>query len=58
MRSVCPGRWVVLDYLWITMASILAVFAIAKPKDPEGNIVEQDIDVTIGSVRCALGWFT
>ncbi|ETW82115.1 cytochrome P450 monooxygenase 109, partial [Heterobasidion irregulare TC 32-1] len=49
-RRVCPGRWVALDHLWITMASILAVFTIAKPKDPEGNIVEQDIDVTIGSV--------
>ncbi|KAJ4466342.1 cytochrome P450 [Lentinula lateritia] len=29
-RRICPGRHMVIDILWITMASILAVFCIQK----------------------------
>jgi len=39
-RRICPGRHMVMDVLWITMASILSIFTIEKPADAAGNIIE------------------
>ena len=36
-RRICPGRFMALDTMWITIASILAVFDIVKAKDEEGK---------------------
>ncbi|KAI0348399.1 cytochrome P450 [Trametopsis cervina] len=36
-RRICPGRHMAYDSIWITVASVLAVFKLAKAKDAEGN---------------------
>ncbi|KAF8992234.1 cytochrome P450 [Cyathus striatus] len=39
-RRVCPGRYVATSSVWITLASMLAVFDITKPLDKDGKAVE------------------
>ncbi|KAJ6576409.1 cytochrome P450 [Mycena vulgaris] len=39
-RRICPGRHMVMDILWISMASILSVFTIEKSVDANGQIIE------------------
>ncbi|KAI0348408.1 cytochrome P450 [Trametopsis cervina] len=36
-RRICPGRYMAYDSIWITVASVLAVFNLTKAKDAEGN---------------------
>lgn len=40
IRRGCPGRYMAWDILWITIASILAVFEISKPVDEKGQMIE------------------
>jgi len=48
-RRICPGRWLALDTLWITVASVLAVYNISKALDDAGNIIEPNPeDYTLG----------
>ncbi|KAJ7081319.1 hypothetical protein B0H15DRAFT_736723, partial [Mycena belliarum] len=39
-RRSCPGKIMALDTLWIMIASLLAVFDIAKPIGPDGEPIE------------------
>ncbi|THH18678.1 hypothetical protein EW146_g2331, partial [Bondarzewia mesenterica] len=45
-RRVCPGRWLALDSLWITIASVLSVYTVSKPKDANGAEIEPEIEFT------------
>ncbi|THH12717.1 hypothetical protein EW146_g7437 [Bondarzewia mesenterica] len=59
-RRICPGRWLAIDTLWITIASALAVYDVAKPKDENGVVIEQDVQYTSAMIsqpeafRCSL----
>ncbi|KAJ7089521.1 cytochrome P450 [Mycena epipterygia] len=39
-RRVCPGRYMAMDSVWITIASILSVFDITKAVGDDGQIIE------------------
>uniref|UniRef100_A0A8H7XX85 Cytochrome P450 n=1 Tax=Psilocybe cubensis TaxID=181762 RepID=A0A8H7XX85_PSICU len=39
-RRVCPGRYLAFSGVWITLASLAAVFDITKAVDEKGNIIE------------------
>jgi len=39
-RRVCPGRYFALDFVWLAMANLVAVFSIEKPVDELGNVIE------------------
>lgn len=49
-RRVCPGRWLALDTVWVTIASTLAVYNIEKPKDANGIVIEQPLEFTGAAV--------
>ncbi|THH13243.1 hypothetical protein EW146_g6950 [Bondarzewia mesenterica] len=49
-RRVCPGRWLAFDSLWITIASVLSVYTVSKPKDVNGAVIEPEIEFTNGVV--------
>ncbi|KAL4259703.1 cytochrome P450 family protein [Pleurotus pulmonarius] len=42
-RRICPGRFFATDSLWLAVASILAVFDIAKATDEAGEVIQPDI---------------
>ncbi|THH21285.1 hypothetical protein EW146_g260 [Bondarzewia mesenterica] len=46
----CPGRCLTLDRLWITIASVLSVYTVSKPKDANGAVIEPEIEFTNGIV--------
>ena len=48
---MCPGRWLAFDTLWITLASILAVYDVQKPVDKDGNIIEPEVGFTSALFR-------
>lgn len=50
---ICPGRWLALDTIWITIASVLAVYNISKPKDGNGVDIEQSVKFTGVAIRYA-----
>ncbi|KAH9476853.1 Cytochrome P450 monooxygenase 98 [Psilocybe cubensis] len=39
-RRICPGRYLAYSSIWITLASMLAVFDIEKATDKDGNVIE------------------
>ncbi|KAF8994712.1 cytochrome P450 [Cyathus striatus] len=39
-RRVCSGRYMAFSTVWITLASILAVYDISKPLDKNGHVIE------------------
>ncbi|KAI0051668.1 cytochrome P450 [Auriscalpium vulgare] len=45
-RRVCPGRYLAIDSIWITIASVLAVYDIKKTVDDNGETIEPDIEFT------------
>ncbi|TFK57181.1 cytochrome P450 [Heliocybe sulcata] len=45
-RRMCPGRWLALDQLWISVACVLAVFDISKATDEDGRPIEPDTEYT------------
>ncbi|KAJ7610063.1 cytochrome P450 [Roridomyces roridus] len=49
-RRLCPGRHMALSSIWITIASVLAVFDIAKGRDEEGNEIEPVHDYISGVI--------
>lgn len=49
-RRACPGRWLAFDTLWITVASVLAVYNISKAVDDGGAVIEPDTEYTTGIV--------
>ena len=36
-RRVCPGKYLAYETLWITVASVLAVFDIHRARDERGH---------------------
>ncbi|KZT30484.1 cytochrome P450 [Neolentinus lepideus HHB14362 ss-1] len=51
-RRMCPGRWLALDQLWISIACVLAVFHISKVLDKDGHPIEPDREYTSSQLRC------
>lgn len=51
-RRVCPGRYVALNSVWLTLASILAVFDLELPVDEFGRKVKPSGEYTAGLIRC------
>ena len=49
---MCPGRWLALDNIWLTAASILAVFDVVPAKDEGGREILPEEAFTTESVRC------
>ncbi|THH20203.1 hypothetical protein EW146_g1119 [Bondarzewia mesenterica] len=49
-RRACPGRWLVDDTIWITIASVLAVYTLSKAVDENGVVIEPDTEYTTGLV--------
>ncbi|KAG6819405.1 hypothetical protein H0H93_012135 [Arthromyces matolae] len=39
-RRICPGRFMAFSAIWITMASLIAVFDIEKERDSDGKVIE------------------
>lgn len=54
LNSLCPGRHLGTASVWIAVASILAVFDIAKAVDGEGKEVEPTYEYLSGFLRCVL----
>jgi cytochrome P450 len=50
-RRVCPGRHLVADSLFITIASVLATFDISKAVDEKGNFITPVEEYTSGVIR-------
>ncbi|KDR68694.1 hypothetical protein GALMADRAFT_78276 [Galerina marginata CBS 339.88] len=49
-RRICPGRHLVQNTAWLSIASILSVYNISKPIDGDGKVVEPLIQYTDGLV--------
>ncbi|KAH6884051.1 cytochrome P450 [Coprinopsis sp. MPI-PUGE-AT-0042] len=49
-RRECPGSHIALSTLWLATASILSVYDISKPVDADGNVIEQDFDMSSGVI--------
>ncbi|PFH47950.1 hypothetical protein AMATHDRAFT_6256 [Amanita thiersii Skay4041] len=49
-RRICPGRFLALSSMWITVASMLAAFDITKAVDESGNVIEPDYEYIPGFV--------
>ncbi|KAJ7708873.1 cytochrome P450 [Mycena rosella] len=49
-RRACPGKFMALDNLWITVASLLAVFDISKAVGEDGNVIEPTYKYCTGLV--------
>ncbi|KZP21555.1 cytochrome P450 [Athelia psychrophila] len=50
-RRICPGRFMVLESVWLTAASILACYKIESPVDEHGNEVKPARDYYTNIVR-------
>ncbi|KAI0920460.1 hypothetical protein AcV5_010187 [Taiwanofungus camphoratus] len=46
-RRICPGRWLAIDAVWITVATVAASFNISRWLDEKGN----PIDLSAQSAR-------
>lgn len=51
-RRICPGRFMVYEAMWLTIASLLAVFEITKAKDERGEPITPKDDIL-----CGLLWY-
>jgi hypothetical protein len=40
ISSVCPGRYMALSAVWISVASLIAAFDITKAVDEKGEVIE------------------
>ncbi|KAJ7146878.1 cytochrome P450 [Mycena epipterygia] len=45
-RRICPGRHMAMSSMWITVASVLAVFDITKAVGEDGKIIEPSYEYT------------
>ncbi|SJL08658.1 related to cytochrome P450 CYP2 subfamily [Armillaria ostoyae] len=52
-RRICPGQDMAEASMWMTIASILAVFNITKAVDDKGNVVEPSGEFTSGMLSHA-----
>ncbi|KAJ7146858.1 cytochrome P450 [Mycena epipterygia] len=53
-RRVCPGRHMVMSSMWITVASILAVFNITKAVGDDGQTIEPSYEYSSDLVNAPL----
>lgn len=53
-RRVCPGRKLVEDALFLTVAKTLAVFDVSRARDSQGREVEYRVGVTPGTIASPL----
>lgn len=53
---ICPGRFMVFPAVWMTVASIVAAFDIARSVDADGNAIDIDLgdDDCDGILRCVV----
>lgn len=49
-RRICPGRYMAYSSVWITVASLLSVYTIAKASRPDGSIIEVEPEYVPGVV--------
>ncbi|EKM51684.1 uncharacterized protein PHACADRAFT_150298 [Phanerochaete carnosa HHB-10118-sp] len=49
-RRLCPGRYFVLDTIWLSIASVLTSFNIERPVDESGNVIEPTAEYTSGLI--------
>jgi hypothetical protein len=47
---VCPGRYLALNNLWITIATVLATFDLRKALDEQGNEIEPSLELISGII--------
>jgi len=50
-RRICPGMYLAIDILFVTIAMSLATLNIDKKKDGNGRYVEPQVEYTISTVR-------
>lgn len=53
LNRACPGKDLAHSHMFITIAMILAVYTIGKPKNERGEEVEPVCEFLPGTVRCA-----
>lgn len=46
-----PGRFMVRESVWLTVASVLVCFKITKPVDEHGNVIEPVREYISGILR-------
>ena len=51
--SICPGRHLADNMVWIGIARLLAVFDIQKAKGADGNVIEPEIEFVTALTRFA-----
>ncbi|KAI9162740.1 Cytochrome P450 monooxygenase CLM2 [Paramyrothecium foliicola] len=49
-RRICPGRYLAVESLFITISRILAAFDISKAVDDNGKVIEPELKATSGLV--------
>lgn len=47
-RRICPGRFMALDSMWITIACVLSMFEISKAVDEDGYEITPDVEYDRG----------
>lgn len=50
--SICPGRFLADNTVWLAVARMLAVFNLTEATDTEGNMIEPDIKFVTTVSRC------
>jgi len=55
-RRVCAGRHVALNSVWMSMATILTLFNIRKPKDEHGREISPKLPYSTGVVTTPLAY--
>lgn len=50
-RRICPGRFLALDVIWLTVASVLATFDISEPADSNASTIRLKPDYTSSLIR-------
>lgn len=50
-RRICPGRFMALDSMWITIASLLNVFEIGRAVGDDGKEIIPEVDYFCGFLK-------
>ena len=53
-RRICPGMYLAMDNMFVTIAMSLATLNIDKKKDINGQYIEPQVEYSTGSVRYIL----
>ena len=51
---VCPGRWLAVETVWFTVATVLAAFNVTKVRNDQGQVLEPDTEFTSSFLRYAM----